>query len=749
MVHPLLADLNEPQRQAAQTVDGPLLILAGAGSGKTKALTHRIAYLVKEKNIPPSQILAVTFTNKAATEMRGRVLQLLGVPTENRSYFPFIGTYHSICLRLLRREAENAGLPTNFLVFDSADSQAATKRALRQAGLDEKQFTPNAMHAYISSAKNELIGAKAYAQLANGRAQEAAAKVYPLYQAILAEAGALDFDDLIYETARLLKENPDLLAKYQQQFRYILVDEYQDTNHAQYQITKLLAATHHNLCVVGDDWQSIYSWRGANFQNILDFEKDYPEAAVIKLEQNYRSTKNILDAAHAIITKNRVRSDKQLWTKQASGPGIGVVNVYNEIQEGEWIVRQVQQLQATERRALHDMAVLYRTNAQSRSLEEAFLRAGVPYKVVGGTRFYERKEIKDALAYLRFVYQPDDMVSFGRIINLPPRGLGDVSLQRLEQYRQAHNLSLMEALRAAHEIPGLQSRAAVALQQFAELIDGFRMEMERLPAGLLLDHIIKRSGYLQYLDDGSISAADRIENVKELLSVAETYNELTLETFLEEVALISDLDNYAADAEAVTLMTLHAAKGLEFQVVFMAGMEEGIFPHSRSLFDGEQMEEERRLCYVGMTRARERLFLIYANTRLLYGSTNHNPPSRFILEVPAELQASSDEWGSGAGSQLDATAVFGGRAVAHGAGAGSWNVPTMSAPAAGLPTSPQSAVAHREELLELDLQSGDRIAHAKFGEGVVDAIDGDEVTATFPGVGAKRLSLSFAPIRRV
>ncbi len=740
----LLADLNVPQRLAAEATDGPVLILAGAGSGKTKALTHRIAYLVRAKNVEPMNILAVTFTNKAAGEMRGRVLTLLGLNPANRSYFPYIGTFHSICLRLLRREATEVGLPSNFLVFDAADSQSAIKRAMRQAQVDDKQFTPSLIHGLISSAKNELMGPDHYKNLANGRAQAVAAQVYPLYQAILKEAGALDFDDLIFEVVKMFRSFPAILKKYQRQFAYIMVDEYQDTNHAQYQVTKLLAAGHHNLCVVGDDWQSIYSWRGANFQNILDFEKDYPESVVVKLEQNYRSTRNILDAAHAIITKNRVRSDKKLWTDAGAGPGIGILNVYNEIQEGEWIARKIQDLVVTERRQLADVAVLYRTNAQSRSLEEACLRAGLPYKIVGGTRFYERKEIKDAMAYLRFVYQPDDIVSFGRIINLPPRGLGDVSLQRLDEYRRGKNLGLLATLRAADQVPGLQGRAVTALQQFAHLIDGLRADMNKKPVSELLDLVLKRSGYLTYLDDGSITAADRIENVKELLSVAATYNELKLEGFLEEVALIADIDNYSTDTNAVTLMTLHAAKGLEFPVVFMPGMEEGIFPHSRSLFDGEQMEEERRLCYVGMTRAKERLYLLYANSRLLYGRTDHNPASRFLTEVPAELQDSTSEYGT---NYLGAAA----RSVAHSAGAGSWSAQPMlgSRPLREVPTTEHDAAAHREELLGLDLKPGDRIEHAKFGEGIVAEINGDEVTAAFDGIGSKRLSLSFAPIKKV
>lgn len=762
-MHPLLEELNDQQRIAAQTTTGPVLILAGAGSGKTKALTHRVAYLVAEKHIAPASILAVTFTNKAAGEMRSRVLNLLGQNPNNRSYLPFIGTFHSICLRLLRREAIEIDLASNFLIFDSGDSQTAIKRAMRTLGIDDKQLSPGLIHGLISSAKNELISPQAYTKLAQGKAQTAAAKVYPAYQTLLKEAGALDFDDLIYKTVEMFRNFPDILSKYQRQFEYIMVDEYQDTNHAQYQITKMLSQGHQNIAVVGDDWQSIYSWRGANFQNILDFEKDYPAATIIKLEQNYRSTKRILDAAHAVIAKNKVRSDKKLWTDRGDGVGIGVVNVYNEIQEAETIIARVQELRITEKRELYDFAVLYRTNAQSRSLEEGFLRAGIPYKIVGGTRFYERKEIKDAVAYLRFIYQPDDSVSFSRIINLPPRGLGEVSLQKVDTWRRTQlasvqpivseaqglpvanlteirTMSLLEACRQSGRIPGLQTRAVNSLQAFALLIDGLRAEAAKLSVGPLLDLAIKRSGYLGYLDDNSIQSADRVENVKELLSVAETYNELTLEGFLEEIALIADIDNYSQDSNAVTLMTLHAAKGLEFPVVFIPGAEEGIFPHSRALFDPDQMEEERRLCYVGMTRARERLYLLYANSRLLYGATNHNAPSRFLLEIPVELQDDGSEW---AGAARGLTTA----AAGHATGAGSWSAQPMHA--RSLPITESQAAAHREAMLGLDLVVGDRIRHTKFGEGIVSNISGDEVTATFEGLGSKRLSLSFAPIEKV
>jgi DNA helicase-2/ATP-dependent DNA helicase PcrA len=705
----LLGDLNEPQRQAVQATEGPVLILAGAGSGKTKALTHRIAYLVKEKHVPPMQILAVTFTNKAAGEMRERVLRLLGRPVTDKSYLPYLGTFHSICVRLLRREHAELGLPSNFIIFDAGDAQSAIKVAMRQHGVDEKQFAPALIANLISSAKNELIGPQHYANLASGQAGQVAATVYPTYQNILREAGALDFDDLIMRVVQMLKQQPEMLQKYQSLFQYILIDEYQDTNHAQYQLTKLLAAAHHNICVVGDDWQSIYSWRGANFQNILDFGKDYPEATIIKLEQNYRSSKNILDAAHSVISKNVLRSDKKLWTEQDGGAEVHVLQTYNEIEEAEMVIQTIKS--QIPGRDLKDFAVLYRTNAQSRALEEQFLRYNLPYKIVGGVRFYERKEIKDALAYLRFVYQPDDRVSFERIINLPTRGLGDVSLERFRRFADDNRLGLLAALGQVDQIPGLSPRAVSALQAFGQLIQSLRTSSQTLSVGDLLELIIKKSGYLEHLDDGSVVAGDRIENVKELLSVAAEYNELGLDGFLEEIALIADIDNYSTDNDAVTLMTLHAAKGLEFPVVLMPGMEEGIFPHSRALFDPAQMEEERRLCYVGMTRARTELYLLHANSRLLYGKTMHNPPSRFLLDLPA--------------------------AITGGAGQGS----TVKL---------EEAERDISMLLgDVELVPGDHIRHAKFGEGTVVSVSGDELVAKFASEGTKKLSLSFAPLEKV
>ena len=698
----LLHGLNPQQSQAAQTVEGPVLVLAGAGSGKTKTLTHRIAYLIQQGRAKPDEILAVTFTNKAAGEMRDRVLRLLGRPTSDKWFLPYLGTFHSICVRLLRKEYEAAGLRSSFAIFDSADSLSAMKQAMRVHHIDEKRTTPSLIQNLISSAKNELIGPERYAQLAHGMAQETAAKVYPTYQKLLRDCGALDFDDLLFEVVKLLRAHSGVLQRYQEQFKYILVDEYQDTNHAQYQITKQLAAKHRNICVVGDDWQSIYSWRGANFQNILDFEKDYPETKVVKLEENYRSTQNILDAAHAVISKNQVRSDKELWTKQGRGPAVAVEQVYNEIQEGELIIRRIKEAVVMQKRDLRDFAVLYRTNAQSRGLEEAFLRHNLPYKMVGGLRFYERKEIKDVLAYLRFIYQPSDIISFNRIINLPPRGLGQKSLEKLTAFQLQKRLTVLEAAEQAAAAPGLTGRAAAAFAEFAAKISQLIGLAEAATLTQLLEAVINRTGYINYLDDGSVLAVERTENVKELVSVAAEYNELGLANFLEEVALISDVDNYSSSSEAVTLMTLHAAKGLEFPVVFLPGMEEGIFPHMRSLSDPEQMEEERRLCYVGMTRAKHELHLLHTASRLLYGSVQQNPASRFLSDIPAEvLVVSRDE-----------------------------------APV----SKPQP---------QLDLEPGSRIRHPKFGEGVVIEVNGDELQAAFAGFGSKKLSLSFAPIELI
>lgn len=1044
-------NLNEKQLQAVEHTEGPLLILAGAGSGKTKTLTHRIARLIEEGLANQWQILAVTFTNKAAGEMRARVAGLCGEDPNNRSFMPFLGTFHSICVRILRMEAENIGLNRQFVIFDSGDQLQAIKQVMRQRHIDEKRYNPNAIRGLISSAKNELVDSETYKSLTSGDLQEVAAEVYPLYQRLLKEAEALDFDDLLFKTVRMLETHPEILKRWQDKFRYIMIDEYQDTNHAQYQFAKLLAANHNNLCVVGDDWQcllpgslieteqglkkieeitkgervrsvsgygktglfevtkrktfdfkgemiqittasgqtltttpnhilfsrwgesqnyfvylmfssekgyrigiakgtrfdgkksdiglrvranqeradrmwvlevcssreealyreafyayqygipmmvfhaysnrsmqisqeyidrlygaidtkeravqlmrdlklsfdyphfmpqatsrsgrkklnlnlvlfgdkrttqkspysasrlsmnttdksglsafevagyrvragraetfrveahnldygqlettaekivseskqslnlcryafiterkmsftpashirpgmllpvvngdeviedeviavesvsyngpvydldvdkvhnytaagivvhnSIYSWRGANFRNILDFERDYPDALVVKLEQNYRSTQSILTAAQAVIAKNQVRSKKELWTDGDSGVPVKVEQAANEMAEAEIIMRYVK---ATHR-PLSDIAVLYRTNAQSRALEDMCIRYGVAYQIIGGVRFYERKEIKDVLAYLRLCFQSNDQVSFERVINLPPRGIGAKSLQQFFDWQREQGLLLGEALMRVNECEVLSARAINSFQTFGQMIERAR-EHEFAPADLI-EHILSKSGYLDYINDGTIQSAERIENVQELVSVAKEFS--ALDVFLEEVALIADVDGMKDSHGGITLMTLHAAKGLEFPVVFIVGLEEGVFPHSRSIFDPEQMEEERRLMYVGMTRAMEELHLLHSRSRMLFGSTSSNPPARFLSEIDAETVASGDE------------------------------VTQATAPS---------------------LDTDDTVRHPVFGTGIVVAVEGDEVIVAFQRIGNKKLSLTYAPLEKL
>lgn len=708
----LLEGLNPEQQRAVETTDGPLLILAGAGSGKTKTLTHRIAHLIATGRAEPQQILAVTFTNKAASEMRERVGQLLGQRAENRSFMPYMGTFHSICVRLLRRDGDYVGISPNFVIFDEADRQAAVKSVAKQLMIDEKTCPARTVSGLISSAKNELISPETYASSARGPLQEAAARIYPLYQKLLQDNAALDFDDLIGRTVSMLANHQEVRDKWQAQFRYIMIDEYQDTNAAQYQLIKLLTSDSQNIAVVGDDWQSIYSWRGADFRNILNFERDYPDTTIIKLEQNYRSTKAILDAAHAVITRNSQRSDKQLWTDAADGLPVQIYQVNSERAEGEAIVQRIKIATDMRARKFGDFAVLYRTNAQSRSVEETFIRYGVPYRIVGGQRFYDRKEIKDIMAYLRLIYQPNDQISFDRIINVPTRGVGTKSLQTFWEWVRASGLTLEDALQRAGDCTGLTPKARSGITALADIVLRFREEADTTPLPVLLDSLIKRLGYLDYLHDRTPQGEARQENVRELLSVAKSYQDVGLAGFLEEMSLISDLDTADFDGNAVTLMTLHAAKGLEFPVVFMVGMEETVFPHSRALYDQAEMEEERRLCYVGMTRAREELYLAHATSRLLYGGSQHNPPSRFLSEIDGNAQQTSGFEGT------------------------------------FQPPQPPSSIDTEPRYVP-DLNEGDSVRHPVFGVGMVAEVNGDNVTIYFKGKGAKTLNTAFAPIEKL
>ncbi len=1087
MQNELLIGLNPEQRRAVETIDGPLLIQAGAGSGKTKTLTHRIAYLIATGRATPFNILAVTFTNKAARDMRERVADMLGQSADNRSFMPYMGTFHSICVRILRQDGEHMGIPRTFVIFDESDRQAAVKQASKQLLIDEKSFPARVIGGLISSAKNEMIGPQDYGGMSNSPAQEAAAKVYPVYEQILKEAGALDFDDLINRTVRMMQNYEEIREKWRAQFKYIMIDEYQDTNAAQYQMVKLLTGKDQNIAVVGDDWQcllpdtlistnegerkitsfkkgenvksasgygttsqfqvlanknfaykgqlvhvktasgkdlsctpnhllfarwgetdayfvylmysaakgyrigiakgtrfdskkddtklqvranqeqadaiwvlrvsqeldeaayyeslfaykygipmgvfhvstsramkfgqhfidelyreidtesrakqlmadtgllfeyphfipqatirngrkgvninavlfgdkrisdqsgwstsrlsanatdpqalamfkklgysvkagrsgtfrseihdldyakieqlleaikeaggrnlqvarygfmtgqkfhfmpasqihpgmsvpvldgeniiedsvvsvdrkdyagpvydldvdkvhnyiasgfvvhnSIYSWRGADYRNILNFERDYPGCTVIKLEQNYRSTKHILDAAHAIITKNTQRSDKRLWTSAGDGMPVQMVQVGNERTEGEAIVRRIRNGVDAGLRRYRDFAVLYRTNAQSRSLEEVLMHYAVPYRIVGGVRFYDRKEIKDILAYLRIIYQPEDRVSFGRIVNVPARGIGGKSLQNFYDWQRAQGLTLEQALRTAVNCDVIVPKARKGMSELGDMFAALREVAEDTTVAALIDSLLRRIDYYKFLDDGTPQGEARQENVKELLSAAQEYQEIGLSGFLEEVSLVSDIDSADFNGDAVPLMTLHAAKGLEFPVVFMTGLEETIFPHSRALYDAFEMEEERRLCYVGMTRARQELYMLYATSRMLYGGVQHNPPSRFLSEIDAEFKPDAGFGFSG---------FFGNAKQKDEADESDYS----SAP----------KPASNEPRYVPELNEGDTVRHKLFGTGTVVELDGDTATVYFKGKGSKKLNTAFAPLEKI
>ncbi len=711
MTDDLLSSLNDEQRRAVITTEGPLLIQAGAGSGKTKTLTHRIAYILAAKKASPFNILAVTFTNKAAGEMRERVAKLLGENPNNRSFMPFMGTFHSICVRILRQDGEHIGIPRSFVIFDEADRLAAIKRATKQLRIDEKSFPPKVLAGIIGAAKNEMIGTSDYAEAANGPAQKTAAQVYPVYESILKEASALDFDDLINRTAHLLESQRPLREKWQKQFTYVMIDEYQDTNAAQYKLVNLLTGPAKNIAVVGDDWQSIYSWRGADFRNILNFEKDYPGCCVIKLEQNYRSTQSILDASNAVIAKNLQRSDKKLWTAAGSGLPVQVLQAQGERAEAEVIVRIIRNGVDAGARRYNHFAILYRVGAQSRSLEETFIRYDIPYRIVGGVRFYERKEIKDVVAYLRLIFQPEDRVSFERIFNVPARGIGGRSLEIFYSWLAEKHLGLLEGLSEVSNCENLTAKAQSGLSELADILAVSREIAEETPPAALIDSLIRRLSYLDFLNDGTPQGEARQENVRELMSVAQVYHEVGLAGFLEEVALISDIDQADFNKNSVTLMTLHAAKGLEFPVVFIVGLEETILPHSRALYDQSEMEEERRLCYVGMTRAREELYMIYGVSRMLYGGLQHNPPSRFLSEIGGELQPKIQPQPSGLHRIED-----------------EFNQDIQYAP---------------------ELAAGDQVKHKLFGVGTVTEIDGENVAIRFKTGGIKTLNTAFAPLEKI
>jgi DNA helicase-2/ATP-dependent DNA helicase PcrA len=739
-----LTGLNAAQREAVETVDGPVLVLAGPGSGKTRVLTHRVAYLVGEYGVPPWQIMAVTFTNKAAREMKDRLHQLLGEQTRKLT----IGTFHAICARILRQEAEAAGISPQYVIYDSGDQLSLARETIRRLNLDDKLFRPQAMLRYISYAKNELV-TPAEMQAGTYR-EEVAKRVYERYQALLTENGALDFDDLLMKTVQLFAQDAETRAKYQHRYPFILVDEWQDTNMAQYELVKLLAGNRANLFVVGDEDQSIYRFRGADYRNVARFREDYPHARVVMLERNYRSSQTILDIANAVIARNIHRHPKRLFTERDGGLQTVVLEAYDEQEEGDMVVSEILRLVAQGDAQLGDCAVMYRTNAQSRPIEDAFVRRGVPYKLVGATRFYERKEIKDVLAYLRLLHNPYDGVGLMRIINVPPRAIGQRTIGALVQWAAERGVPAYAALQLLVEDEGqspasIGARARRALAGFTTMIEELTRARHELNLLELLDFLLERTGYAAYTQDGSDEGQIRWENILELRTVARDYAELPVETalttFLEEVALVSDVDNLDDHVDAPTLLTLHAAKGLEFPVVFVVGVEEGLFPHSRSMDDPEQMEEERRLCYVGVTRAKERLYFLHTFRRTLYGESSVREPSRFLQDVPAHLirqpqkkrTARQESLGLGAGRFMGRRET-GFTAFSPGQG---------SRRSADEPTRPQAP----------HFETGDEVLHQVFGQGVViesKPAGGDEqVTVAFAGVGLKRLMAGVAPMEKM
>ncbi len=786
--------LNPPQAEAARHFTGPLLILAGAGSGKTRVLAYRIGYLIGEAGVSPANILAITFTNKAAQEMRERVESLLG----RRAEAMWILTFHAACVRILRREIKILGYGSNFVIYDDADQHTLLKECLRELNLDGQRFPPQAMSAAISQAKNKLWGPADYEHQAYDYYRQTVARVYQLYQAKLKASNALDFDDLIRQTVHLFERFPEILEQYQDRFRYILVDEYQDTNHAQYRLVQLLAQKHRNLCVVGDDDQSVYRFRGADLQNILDFERDYPEAKVVRLEQNYRSTGTILSAANEVIRNNYGRKEKRLWTEKPGGSLISLFAARDEHQEAYYVAHKIIEGQTEQKRAYRDFAVLYRTNAQSRVMEEILLRSNIPYTIVGGLKFYERKEIKDILAYLKAVSNPQDVLSLLRVVNVPRRGVGDASLARVAGFAAETGLSLFAAMSRAASIPGLQPRIAGQITRFVALFEEWRERKGELSVTALTREILDRSGYLRELEAEKTAAAQtRIENLHEFLTVTAEYDagptENSLEEFLAGVSLVAEIDHLDERSDAVVLMTLHSAKGLEFPVVFIIGMEEGIFPHARSLSEAEDLEEERRLCYVGITRAREELHLVHAWQRVLYGSYMYNPPSRFIREIPESLvrregvsqedneqEELRDQAGLGevtAAGQTSGTAAIPGdpgsdpapggvdRTAAGPGGlvrgkAAGWpgrrmtgrvvHRPAATATATAAALSATAAVPAPAAGEQFTL--GDKVEHGKWGRGVVVSIKGEnedaEITVAFPGLGIKTLLARYAPLRK-
>ncbi len=741
--HPLLRGLNPVQREAVTYGDGPLLLFAGAGSGKTRVLTHRVAYLVAARNVSPRHILAVTFTNKAAQEMKERIGKLVG---ENVGRHLWVGTFHATCARLLREHGDKFGLDRDFIVYDDADQLSLMRECLRQLNLDDKKFTPRSVLSHISRAKEKLIAPEDWHKHFFGFFEDICGRVYPVYRDKLRQNNALDFDDLLMEAVRLFVERPEVLARLQERFRYLLVDEYQDVNHVQYVFLKHLADVHRNLCVVGDDDQSVYGFRGADVGLILQFEHDYPDAKVLKLEQNYRSTKNILEAAYGVVSNNRGRKDKKLWTENGQGIPLIRHEAENEQEEAVWIVQRIREEIKLTGRRWGDFAILYRTNALSRAIEDVFVNWRAPYKIIGGVRFYERREVKDALAYLRVVANPADSVNLRRILNVPARGIGATTLSALEEETLLSGRTLWDVLQTVGSVSQIQARTRTKWAEFVTILASLRAERERMTVTELTQAVLDRSGYQKSLEDeNSIEAQTRLENVRELLSVTKTFETETeaptLSAFLEQVSLVSDIDTLDNSKDAVTMMTLHAAKGLEFPVVFLVALEEGLFPHARSMESEAEMEEERRLCYVGITRAKEELCLSFANRRTLFGGIAYNPPSRFLREIPKELFAVGKGGRGPVVSSFDPdeddSTEKSERARA--------NAPRKLWVDAPITPRDEARLAKNS-----GYRVGQKVRHAVFGVGVVLNVSGEGDSAileiVFPKVGPKRIAVAYAKL---
>jgi DNA helicase-2/ATP-dependent DNA helicase PcrA len=772
--------LNPKQREASVTTEGALLIMAGAGSGKTRVLTHRIGYLISKRLAAPWSILAITFTNKAAREMQERVSKLVGPSGKDI----WVSTFHSMCVRILRRDIERIGFGSNFSILDSTDQLSVIRNVMKDNNIDTKKFEPKAVQASISSAKNELLSPAQFEQRQGDYFDTIVAKVYAQYQRRLKSNNSLDFDDLIMLTIQLFKDVPEVLDFYQNKFKYIHVDEYQDTNKAQYNLCKMLAQKHHNICVVGDSDQSIYRWRGADITNILNFEADYPEARTILLEQNYRSTSNILDAANAVIKNNMGRKAKNLWTDQDGGDKITVYQGDSEHEEGYFIAGEIRKNRQNARH-YSDHAILYRTNAQSRVVEEILIKSEIPYQIVGGIKFYDRKEIKDILAYLRLISNPDDDISLNRIVNVPKRGLGDTTMAKVQEEASRKGVSMYRLLNEGDGLLSdglyhldIQNRAKAALTEFRDMIANLSAMVEYLSVTELTEKLLEMTQYrIELQQEKTLESQSRLENIDEFLSVTQEFEkrneEKSLIAFLTDLALIADIDSMddeEDDGDAVVLMTMHSAKGLEFPVVFIAGMEEGLFPSSRAFMDNAEMEEERRLAYVGITRAEKKLYLTCARMRLLYGRTNSNAPSRFLEEIPNELKEAVEPAGGGRsgsyggyGSRLGGGGGFGSRG--HSSGFGSGNAPsgfgarptvagTSGAAPGGSVIRPTTPSAERPAGEGLAVAAGDKVEHAKWGIGTVVAVKGAgndaELQIAFPApIGVKRLLAAFAPVTKI